>query len=297
MKWKVAPSYQSATIVKINEDTHKALIEEKCDRCNGHGFIVSRVENGRLIPIPVDGGICYKCNGEKVLQKWVKAYTPEEYVKYIASQERARQKKIEAAEARRQAALDQSEENKKALLEKWGYDPENPLIWLVGGKSTYEIKDWLKEEGCRFCSELGWYSCRPLDVPAGYGMVSISFEDVYTWFPQSKKFMINDDAKKIADAALETLYPESKSEYIGEIKERIRDLEVILTGSRTIDSYYGISTIYTFVNNENVLTWITTASKDIEVGHSYLLTGTVKDHKIYKGKKVTYLNICLIKEN
>ena len=54
MKWMVAPSYKYANIVKVDEETHKALIEEKCDRCGGTGIMAARVENGRIIPIPVD---------------------------------------------------------------------------------------------------------------------------------------------------------------------------------------------------------------------------------------------------
>lgn len=296
-KYYVAPSYQSATIVKVNEETHKALIEEKCPRCSGLGFIVSRVENGQYIPIPVDGGICYQCNGEKIVSKWVKAYTEKEYEKYVASQKRAKERKVEAAEARRVQALAQSEENRKSRLVEWGYDPENPLIWLVGGGNTYEIKDWLKEQGCKFCKELGWYSCKPLDVPVGYGMVSVKFEDVYEWFPMTKRFELKENAKECADAALSALLPESKSEYIGSIKERIRDLEVEVTGSREISGYYGISTVYTFANGDNVLTWITSSCKDIKVGDHVLLTGTVKEHKLYNGVKQTILSRCIIKEN
>ena len=284
MEYKVAPSYQSWTIEKVDENTHKAYVSTPCWKCGGSGQYAWF-------------GTCFNCNGFGREAKWVKAYTPEEYVKYIASQERAKQKKEEAAEARRQAALDQSEENKKARLAEWGYDPENPLIWLVGGgKSTYEIKDWLKEQGCKFCKELGWYSCKPLDVPVGYGMVSIKFDDAYDWFPINKRFEIKKDAKEIADAALATLLPESKSEYIGSIKERVRDLDVVLTGSREIDGYYGSSTIYTFKEGENVLIWITSSCKDIETGEHLLLTGTVKEHKIYNGVKQTYLSRCIIKK-
>lgn len=294
--WKVAPSYQHMKIKKVNEETHKALVEGKCDRCGGLGIIVARVENGSPIPIPVDGGVCYKCNGSGLEQKWVKAYTEEEYAKYEAAQERAREKKKAKVEAERQEKINKSEENRKNLLSKWGYDPENPLIWLIGGGSTFEIKDWLKEQGCKFCKELGWYSCKPLDVPAGYGMVSINFMDVYDWFPASKRFTIKAEAKEIAEAALRTLEPESHSEYIGEIKERIRDLEVTLTNCRNFEGFYGTTFIYTFANGENVLVWMTSSCKDIVKGDTILLTGTVKDHKEYKGVKQTVLSRCIIKK-
>ena len=181
-KWYVAPSYENWNIEKVDEINHKAYITTSCWKCGGSGQYAWF-------------GPCFRCGGSGVETKWVKAYTPEEYVKYLAAQAKAKEKRIEKAEADKQAALNQSEENKKARLKEWGYDPENPLIWLIGGGNTYEIKDWLKAEGCKFCPELGWYSCKPLDVPTGYGMISISFEDIYTWFPLTKRFEIKENAK------------------------------------------------------------------------------------------------------
>lgn len=296
MNWKVAPSYRNAKILSVNEDTKKAYIEEQCDRCGGSGLIAARVENGHIIPIPVDGGICYKCNGDGKIHKWVKAYTEEEMEKYIASRERAKERKAELDEIKRQEKLDKSEENQKELLTKWGYDAANPLIWLIGGGSTYEIKDQLKEIGCKFNPTFGWYCTHPIDVPTGYGMVSINFYDVYVWYPLSKRFELKDDAKEIADAAKATLEPESHSEYIGEIKERLRDLKVTLTAVRSFDSFYGTSFIYTFTYGKNVLVWITSSCKDIEEGEEILLTGTVKEHSEYKGIKQTKLSRCIIKK-
>lgn len=295
MNWKVAPSYKHAKILSVNEDTHKAYIEEKCDRCGGSGIIAARVENGHIIPIPVDGGICYKCNGEGKIHKWVKAYTEEEMNKYIASQERAREKKEEKAEIERQEKLNKSKENQQELLTKWGYDIENPLIWLVCGGNTYEIKDQLKEMGCKFSPALGWYNSHKIDIPEGYDIVSINFYDVYVWYPLSKRFELADNAREIADAAKATLNPESHSEYMGEIKERLRDLQVTLTAARSFDGFYGTSFIYTFMYGENVLVWMTSSYKDIEVGDHYILTGTVKSHDEYKGVKQTKLSRCIIK--
>lgn len=283
MEYKVAPSYESWEVRKINEETHKATVRTQCYKCGGTGQYAWF-------------GVCFTCGGNGWIEKEVKAYTPEEYIKYVAAQARAKEKRVEKALAYKQSLIDNSEENKKSLLAKWGYDPENALIWLIGGGNTYEIKDWLKEEGCKFCKELGWYSCKPLDVPTGYSMVSIKFDDIYDWLPSSKRFEIKKEAKEIADAALSSLYPEAHSEYVGDIKQRLRDMCVTLTDARTIDSYYGTSTIYTFVYNKNVLTWITTSSQDIQVGDHIILTGTVKDHKEYKGIKQTVLSRCIVKK-
>ena len=290
--WMVAPSYQNAKVLKIDENTKKAYISQKCDRCGGRGYYAVGMHNDRPVLSPWDGGVCYSCGGKGTIDKWVKAYTEDEYAKYIASQERAKERKAEKAEQERQEKLNKSKENQEELLAKWGYDVENPLIWLVGGGSTYEIKDQLKELGCKFNPAFGWYCTHEFDVPEGYGLVSINFYDVYVWYPLSKRFELKDNAKEIADTAKAVLEPESHSEYMGDIKERLRDLKVTLTAARSFDGYYGTSFIYTFVYNENVLVWMTSSCKDIEVGEKLLLTGTVKEHKIYKGVKQTVLSRC-----
>lgn len=296
MKWMVAPSYANAIIVKVDETNHKAYIEDTCDRCGGLGIIVSRVENNQPIPIPVDGGVCYKCGGSGKIHKWVKVYTEKEMNKYLSSQERAKARKAEKAELERQEKLNKSKENQEELLAKWGYDVENPLIWLVGGGNTYEIKDQLKEMGCKFNPAFGWYCSHSIDVPTGYGAVSINFYDVYVWYPLSKRFELKDNAKEIADAAKAALEPESHSEYIGEIKERLRDLKVTLTNARSFDGLHGTSFVYTFAYGENILVWMTSSCKDIEIGEEILLTGTVKEHSEYQKVKQTKLSRCIIKK-
>ena len=297
MKWMVAPSYKYANIVKVDEETHKALIEEKCDRCGGTGIMAARVENGRIIPIPVDGGICYKCNGNKKISKWVKAYTEKEYERYMKTQERARERRKEKEEARLQALKDNSEENKKEILAKWGFDVENPAVYLVTG-NTYEIKDELKERGGRFNPALNWYFTKEVEVPEGHELIKVAFDEIYDWFPLSKRIEIKENTRDLIAKIRAGAIPESKSEWIGDVKERIRDLAVVLTGARECSSMYGISTLYIFDNNGNQLIWFTTSCPKVEmiVGHSYLLTGTVKKHDERDGIKQTQLSRCLLKE-
>ena len=281
MTWMVAPSYANATIVKVNEDERKALIKETCDKCGGTGIYAWF-------------GTCYRCNGAGYLSKWVKAYTPEEYDKYIATQERAKERKAEKKAAEKLALESASEDNKRIFLAENGFDVKNPLVWLILG-DTYAIKDTLKEMGCRFKPELGWYASHPIDVPVNYGMTSVPFDEVFNWKCHIKKALIKEGAKEVADAAKEACMPKSTSEYIGEEKERLRDLHVTLVGSRTVESYYGTSILYTFKMGDNVLTWFCSGAgldEDIENGDTILLTGTVKKHQIYNGVKQTVLNRC-----
>lgn len=288
--YKVAPSYENATIVEVNEETGKALIQQTCDRCGGTGAYV----------IPnIFAGTCFACNGNGKISKWVKAYTEKEYERYILSRSKAQERKKKKEEERIQSLKDKSEENKAALLEKWGYDAENPQIYIIVGKNTYEIKEEIKTRGGRYNPTLGWYFTKETEVPEGYSLISVDFNSVYEWLPMVKQFEIKDEAKKVVEEAKLSVLPPSKSEYLGEIKERLRNLHVTLTGARAVDSVYGTSIMFTFKEGDNELVWFTSSPPEEDkavVGREYSLTGTVKDHKIYNGVKQTYLNRCILKE-
>lgn len=290
MEWKVAPSYANYTVVSVDENAKKAVVECQCDRCGGSGmYIIPRVFQG----------ICFACNGVGRIRKRVKAYTPDEYEKYLASQARAKERKAEQRAAEVAKLQEESEANLRIALEADGYDVECPQIFVVIGENTYAVKDELKELGCKYKPEFGWYCTHAVDVPVNYGMVGIPFDQVCEWNPVAKKIFVKDNAKEIADAAKNEAAPKSNSEYIGEIKQRLRDLHVMLAGCRTVESYYGISLVYTFKMGDNVLTWFCSGKgidPEIEVGQMVLLTGTVKDHKIYNGTKQTYLTRCIVKK-
>lgn len=298
-KWFVAPSYKHAEIKKIDEENHKAYIKEECPRCSGLGIIVSRVENGKMIPVPVDGGVCYQCNGDKYIYKWVKAYTEKEYARYTRNQERAKERRVEKEKARIAELDAKADENKAIWLTNMGFDTVGPTVYLVSG-NTYEIKDWIKERGGRYNPALNWYFTENSNqLPEGYEYIPVPFDDLYDWYPRVKKMELKDNAKEIAEAARIAAMPESKSEWIGEEKQRMRDLKVVLTGARAVSSAYGTSIMFTFDYDGNVLVWFTSCPPDIAedmvVGDEYLLTGTVKKHDTYRGVKQTYLNRCIIK--
>lgn len=288
-EWKVAPSFQRATIVKVDEENHKAYITETCERCGGSGVYI----------IPgIFSGTCFKCNGGGKLAKWVKAYTPAEYNKYIETQEKARERKEREHEEKIKNLNANSENNKKVFLKDFGYDVENPIVYIIGGGNTYEIKDTIKERGGRYNAVFGWFFTKNTEIPEGYTLLPIEFDEVYDWNPIVKKAFIKEEAKEKIDALKKAAMSVSESDYIGEIKERMRDLKVILTGARAVSSAYGTSILFTFEYNKNILVWFTSCppdEKDAVVGKEYLLTGTVKDHKEYNGVKQTYLNRCKLK--
>lgn len=287
MKWMVAPTYQNWTVKEVNEDSHKAFVVTNCDRCGGTGAYV----------IPgIFYGTCFQCNGNGKMAKWVKAYTEKEYESYVKAQERTKERKAEKEKARIADLDANSEVNKAECMKKMGF--EGDYIYLISG-NTFDIKDYIKERGGRYNPALNWYFTEEVEVPKGYTLVPIKIDEVYDWLPRVKRLELKENAKEVAAAARRTTEPESHSEYVGEIKQRLRDLEVVLDGARAVSSAYGQSIMFTFKCKENVFIWFTSCPPDADkaiVGHKYLLTGTVKDHKEYNGVKQTYLNRCLLKE-
>ena len=223
MEWKVAPSYANYTIVSVDEDAKKAVVECQCDRCGGSGmYIIPRVFQGT----------CFSCGGAGTIRKRVRAYTPDEYEKYLANQARAKERKAEQRAAEVAKLQEESEANLRAALEEAGYEVENPQIWLVIGENTYAIKDELKELGCRYKPEFGWYCTHAVDVPANYGMIAVPFNEVCDWNPITRKISVKENAKEVANAAKKAAMPKSNSEYIGELKQRLRDIKAVYTSCR-----------------------------------------------------------------
>ena len=112
MEWKVAPSYENYRIVSVDEDAKKAVVEGQCDRCGGSGmYIIPRVFQGT----------CFTCGGAGVIRKRVKAYTPDEYEKYLANQTRAKERKAEQRAAEVAKLEEDSETNLRIALEEAGY--------------------------------------------------------------------------------------------------------------------------------------------------------------------------------
>lgn len=287
MEWKVAPSYSDFNIAQVDEVNRKALVVQRCGRCGGTGaFIIPGIFQGT----------CFQCNGTGQLSKWVKAYTPTEYDRYIQSAARAKERKEEKRAAEARDREEHSEDNRRIVLAEFGYDVGNPAVYLVAGGDTYAIKNELKELGGHFSPALNWYFTHPVELPKGYVLIPRDVSLFFDWNPQTKKFTTSEKAKENADAARAEILPKSKSEYIGSIKERLRDMRVTLTGCRGFQSMYGYTIVYTFAYGDNVLVWMTTSEQDVELNHEYLLTGTVKKFEEYNGVKQTHLSRCIVKE-
>lgn len=302
-KFFVADSYKNMEVIgapyenpeKKNRKYVKVKVE--CDRCGGLGFIVSRVHNGQMIPVAPDGGVCYKCDGDKYVVKEVRAYTEKEYNALQKAKEKRAEKKREEADARAKDAVDNAEKYKHEVALKLGFG-ENEKVYLVYGDDTFIIKDELKKMGARFDPTLKWYFSSPVDLPEGYNLCEFSFDELYDYNSLRKWANFKENAKDIVSRRLAELKGPSTSVYYpGEIKERIRNITAKVTNIKGFEGMYGYTFVYTFTSGDYIFVWMTSKSDlDLERGDVVDLTGTIKKFDEYMGEKNTHLNRCIVKK-
>lgn len=183
---------------------------------------------------------------------------------------------------------------KEMWLEKNGFSADG-FTYVIFGDDTYSIKEWLKEQGCKFHPWLKWHSPTPLDVPVGYGSICFSFDELCIWDEKEGSAYFTEKAKDLIDRRVKEAEGPSLSEYVGEVGERLRNLTVVFKSMRGFAGRYGWTNIYTFQHGDDVLVWFTAKDLDLEKGQVVDLTGTVKCHEEFREVKTTQLSRCIIK--
>lgn len=294
MEYRIAKSYEEGgyKIVKVYKDNGKLYADCKyaCPRCGGSGWIAAFGH--------IDQGTCFKCGGAAWFYKTVRAYTEDERAKLDAIAKKKEENRIAKAEA-------DSEMNKIAWMKKYGMDGGKLLI--VAGVNTYDIKDNLKAAGARFFSGLGWFFTEQ-NAPKGFAtdtpafLYPVAFDDVFDWncFQKAayyKEGALNQIQADIKDITDNKNAEESKSEFYGEVGDRIRKERATFVSQRYFESKWGGKFVYTFEIDGNVFTWFTQSAlaDNIQPGDEVELSGTVKDHNEYNGIKQTVLSRCIVK--
>ena len=182
---------------------------------------------------------------------------------------------------------------KAQWLEKNGFNSEG-FTYLIKG-NTYEIKDMLKEAGFVYSPLLSWHGSEKLSLPDGYEYITIAFDSVYEWNEKEAAAYPLPHAKVYL---LDLLRPVEKvdSSYQGEIGERLRNIAVEVVNITGFEGNFGYTWAITFKDNQsNLYSWFTTGGAMISRGQRGLLTGTVKEHKEYRGNQTTQLTRCILK--
>jgi len=88
----------------------------------------------------------------------------------------------------------------------------------------------------------------------------------------------------------------TNSVHVGTVGERLRDIPATVEFTKTIEGFYGATTIVKFNAGGNLLSWFASGSVDMKAGDQVTLTGTVKSHEQdqYMGCPVTVLSRCKV---
>ena len=156
---------------------------------------------------------------------------------------------------------------------------------------TYSLLEWFQNSTARYHKFWGWYFTSEEElpeIPAGITPIQLKWEDVA--FADEDQLRPESQIKEHIDSLM---YDPSPSKWQGEVGDR---LEKVLTVTKAIpvEGYYGNSIMHIFSDpEENVYVW-TTAAKTLEVGKTYIIRGTVKEHKMFKNIPQTILTRCAI---
>ena len=291
-KWFVAPSYaeNSTQIGEAYEENGKMYIKIKmpCPRCGGTGHYSYN---------QMDGTRCYGCMGNKFVTKKVRAYTEKEYTRMQAANERARAKREAEKEAKARDLVENAAKYKHEVALKLGFG-EDEKAYLVYGDDTFAIKDKLKELGARFDPTLKWFFSKEVELPEGYKLCAMSFDELYNYNPQSKWAEFKEDAKAIVSRRIAELKGPSTSVYYpGVEKERVHNITAKVKSIHGFEGMYGYTSVYTFTSGDYVFVWITSkCNMNLAVGDTVDLTGTIKKFDEYMGVAQTYLTRCVVKK-
>jgi len=261
----------------------------KCDRCT-KGVFVTRVENGQPIPHPYAQGVCFRCGGTGYLAKEIRLYSDKEYEQMERAAEKAKEKKLAEQEAKMKAEF---ASKKAAWLQHNGFDAEGNTFLYIKGDS-YAIKDELKDAGFHWCGLLKRWMRGSADNYEDR-VIKVKAENILEFSAWGEGHYFSD-AKNYIDKLVSAIEaPTVPSEYIGEVGDRT-SFNVTLIKIGGFSGRYGYTYVYSFKDkNENLLTWMSAKNIGREVGESFLITGTIKNHQEYNHQKVTYITRCVIK--
>lgn len=100
---------------------------------------------------------------------------------------------------------------------------------------------------------------------------------------------------RAVEGAFNSNIGDTNSQHVGSEGERLRDIKATVSFISVRENEYGLTTVIKFLDeNGNILVWFASKLVQLMLNQSVLLTGTVKKHDKYQGKKQTILSRCKI---
>lgn len=295
MEYFVADTYKDYKLIgepyKNKSGKLASMAECACPRCSGLGIIASRVENDRIIPIPVDGGICYQCGGARIIRKEIRLYTKSEYNSMKRNKEHAAEKREKELKKRME---EDYEKNYTEWLTKNGFSKEGKTYVIKG--ETYSIKDDLKAKGFKYDSVLRWHK-ETREEEYVDRLIEVNLDDVIEISAWGIGHYKTGAIDFINDLCAEG-QSNSTSDWIGKPGDAIKNLKVQLISKSSFSGKYGLTNVINFLDEEgNKLTWFTTTTPIYKINDWVKIsTATVKKNDEYKGEKTTLITRPKLKE-
>lgn len=167
------------------------------------------------------------------------------------------------------------------------------VTYLVLGNS-YSIKDALKNAGFKFSPLLRWHAeTGDFKLPETCSYYILNYDEVFEWDEETGTSFMRAGARDRIEQIFNPPEEISRSQYVGEVGERLTDIPAFIRNIGGFDSPYGYKWVYTFEDkNHNIYTWFTTIQQPVSLGRSVILSGKVKTHGEYKGARTTQLTHC-----
>ena len=260
--------------VRTDRNGTRYFFDYTCGRCGGRGGWEGW-----------PGFTCYDCGGsgkDELHPTTIKVYTPEHEAKLEAQRAARAKKREEEAFAKLVASYDE-----RMAKAGFGREGEEFAIYRVMGE-TFSIKEQLKELGCKFKPQVGWYSAHELEGYATQRMTSDMVlepnKPLIEWKSMSEcKANFNDPIN---------------GKWIGEVGDRIQikvHIDRVIEGSgyTYAKGPWGHTTTYLILMSDdegNQYKWSTSCW--YEEGEDVEFKATVKAHETYNFQRQTVLTRC-----
>ena len=173
---------------------------------------------------------------------------------------------------------------------------EEGISYCIYGDNTYAIKEYLKNEGCKYDPVFKWHAAMPVNLPEGYGYVEINYRDYMEWDNGVNTMLYYEDTNARFDRLIQEAMGPSTSEYYdGEVGDRVQNLTAVYKSHRGYQGMYGYTNIYTFNSGDYVLVWFTTTTIEAKLEDAVDISFTIKDFEEFRGVKTTKITRAKIK--